>query len=125
MNPKNIFYAQSGGPTAVINNTACGVIEAAQQQACKIGKVLAGHNGIIGAIQEELIDTSLESSETIASLRCRPGAVFGSCRYKLKAPSEDPAVYQRLFEVFSAHNIGYFFIMVAGTLKILSIKLRK
>ena len=114
MTVKNIFYAQSGGPTAVINNSACGVIETAKQYPNQIGKVFAGHNGIIGAIKEELIDTFAETNDTIAALQHCPGAAFGSCLYNLKDPDQDPAVYQRLFEVFSAHNIGTFFYNGGG-----------
>jgi 6-phosphofructokinase 1 len=106
---KNAFYAQSGGVTAVINATACGLIQAARRHPDKIGKVLAGRDGIIGALTEDLIDTSLESDETIARLRHTPGGAFGSCRYKLKSLEEHKAQYERLIEVFKAHDIGYFF----------------
>ena len=109
----NIFYAQSGGVTAVINATACGVIESARKSK-KLGKVLAGKNGIIGALKEELIDTSLESKRDIAALRHTPGGAFGSCRYKLKSLSENKAEYQRLIDVFQAHDIGYFFYNGGG-----------
>lgn len=85
MSKKNVFYAQSGGVTAVINATACGLIETARQYKNRIGKVYAGCNGIIGALTEDLIDTSKESSKTIAGLRYTPGGAFGSCRYKLKS----------------------------------------
>jgi len=110
---QNIFYAQSGGVTAVINATACGVIESARKSK-KLGKVLAGKNGIIGALKEELIDTSLESKRDIAALRHTPGGAFGSCRYKLKSLSENKAEYQRLIDVFQAHDIGYFFYNGGG-----------
>lgn len=103
----NIFYAQSGGVTAVINASACGVIETARKHA-EFGKVYAGRNGIIGALREELIDTSVESAQTIAALRHTPAGAFGSCRYKLKSLDENRAEYERLIEVFKAHNIGYF-----------------
>ncbi len=109
----NIFYAQSGGVTAVINATACGVIESARRSK-KLGKVLAGKNGILGALKEELIDTSLESKRDIAALRHTPGGAFGSCRYKLKSLSENKAEYQRLIDVFKAHDIGYFFYNGGG-----------
>ena len=105
----NIFYAQSGGPTAVINASACGVIETARKHSDKIGKVYAGHNGIMGALNEELIDTSLETSEDIAALKHTPASAFGSCRYKLKDIHKDRAPYQRLIDVFKAHDIRYFF----------------
>lgn len=112
---KNIFYAQSGGPTAVINTSACGVIETARANEGQIGKVLVGKNGIIGALKEELIDTSKESKETIAALRYTPTAnVFGTCRYKLKSLDENKEQYERLIEVFAAHNIGYFFYNGGG-----------
>ncbi|GAB2181983.1 6-phosphofructokinase [Denitratisoma sp. agr-D3] len=109
MAAKNAFYAQSGGVTAVINATACAVIETARQHPDKIGKVLAGRNGIIGALTEDLIDTSLESAADIAALRHTPGGAFGSCRYKLKGMDQHKAQYERLIEVFKAHDIGYFF----------------
>lgn len=111
---KNIFYAQSGGPTAVINTSACGVIQAARQHADKIGKVLVGKNGIIGALMEELIDTSLESNEAIAALKYTPASAFGTCRYKLKSLEENKEQYERLIEVFAAHDIGYFFYNGGG-----------
>lgn len=109
MSKKNAFYAQSGGVTAVINASACGVIETARQHSDQIGTVLAGRNGIIGALREELIDTHLEPAANIAALRHTPGGAFGSCRYKLKSLEESRAEYARLIEVFKAHNIGYFF----------------
>lgn len=107
--PTNAFYAQSGGVTAVINTSACGVIETARRHPERIGKVFAGRNGIIGALTEDLIDTSLESDPDIARLRHTPGGAFGSCRYKLKGIDEHRAQYERLIEVFRAHDIGYFF----------------
>jgi 6-phosphofructokinase 1 len=110
---KNVFYAQSGGVTAVINATACGVIETARRSR-KIGKVLAGKNGIIGALREELIDTSKESAKAIAGLRNTPSGAFGSCRYKLKSLEENEAEYRRLIDVFQAHDIGYFFYNGGG-----------
>lgn len=113
MAKKNAFYAQSGGVTAVINASACGVIETARASK-KIGKVYAGHNGIIGALREELIDTSKESAKTISALRHTPSGAFGSCRYKLKSVEENRAEYERLIEVFKAHNIGYFFYNGGG-----------
>lgn len=108
---KNAIYAQSGGVTAVINASACGVIQTARQFPQHIGKVYAAKNGIIGALEEELIDTSLESDEAIAALLHTPSGAFGSCRYKLK---EDGAEFTRLIEVFKAHNIGYFFYNGGG-----------
>ncbi len=110
----NAFYAQSGGVTAVINASACGVIETARKHKDKIGKVYAGRNGIIGALTEDLIDTSKESAKAIASLRHTPSGAFGSCRFKLKSLEENKAEYERLIEVFAAHNIGYFFYNGGG-----------
>ncbi len=104
----NLFYAQSGGVTAVINATACGVIQAARERGEVIGKVFAGRNGILGALHEDLIDTSLESDAAIAALRHTPGGAFGSCRYKLKGLEESRAQYERLIEVFRAHDIRWF-----------------
>jgi len=111
---RNAFYAQSGGVTAVINATACGVIETARKHKNRIGKVYAGRNGIIGALIEDLIDTSRESPAAIKALRHTPGGAFGSCRYKLKGLEENRAQYERLIEVFKAHDIGYFFYNGGG-----------
>ena len=111
---KNAFYAQSGGVTAVINASACGVIETARKHKDKIGKVYAGRNGIIGALAEDLIDTSKESARAIAALRHTPSGAFGSCRYKLKSLEANKREYERLIEVFKAHNIGYFFYNGGG-----------
>lgn len=110
----NAFYAQSGGVTAVINASACGVIETARKHKDKIGKVYAGRNGIIGALTEDLIDTSKESAAAIAALRHTPSGAFGSCRYKLKSLEANQREYERLIEVFKAHNIGYFFYNGGG-----------
>lgn len=110
---KNILYAQSGGVTAVINATACGVIETARKTA-GLGKVYAGRNGILGALREELIDTSLEPPQAIAALRHTPSGAFGSCRYKLKSFKENEEEYRRLLAVFDAHDIGYFFYNGGG-----------
>ena len=110
---KNIFYAQSGGVTAVINATACGVIETARKSR-RIGKVLAGKNGILGALREELIDTSKQSAKDIAALRHTPSGAFGSCRFKLKSIDENKLEYQRLMDVFRAHDSGYFLYTGGG-----------
>ena len=110
----NAFYAQSGGVTAVINATAAGVIEAARRHPDAIAKVYAGRNGIIGALTEDLIDTSQESDAAIAALRHTPAGAFGSCRYKLKGLEESRAQYERLIDVFKAHDIGYFFYNGGG-----------
>lgn len=109
MSKQNAFYAQSGGVTAVINASACGVIEAARKHSDSIGTVYAGRNGILGALMEELIDTAALSDETVAALRHTPGGAFGSCRYKLKDVETHRTQYERLIEVFKAHDIGYFF----------------
>ncbi len=114
MSIKNAFYAQSGGVTAVINASACGVIETARKHSNRIGKVFAGKNGIIGALTEELIDTSLEDDAAIAALRHTPSGAFGSCRFKLKGLDENKREYERLIEVFKAHDIGYFFYNGGG-----------
>lgn len=109
MSAMNAFYAQSGGVTAVINASACGVIETARKHKNRIANVYAGRNGIIGALTEDMIDTNRESARTIAALRHTPGGAFGSARFKLKSLAENRAEYERLIEVFRAHNIGYFF----------------
>jgi 6-phosphofructokinase 1 len=109
MDNRNAFYAQSGGVTAVINASAAGVIETARAHRARIGRVFAGRNGIIGALTEDLIDTSKESARDIAALRHTPAGAFGSCRYKLKGIDESRAQYERLIDVFRAHDIGYFF----------------
>ena len=106
---KNAFYAQSGGVTSVINATASALILEAKKHKTKIGKVYAGKNGILGALREDLIDTSKESISAIKSLKERPGGIFGSCRLKLKDLNKNKKEYERLVEVFKAHNIGYFF----------------
>ena len=111
---RNAFYAQSGGVTAVINASAAGVIEAARRHSDRIGTVYAGRNGIIGALTEDLIDTSLESPAAIAALRHTPAGAFGSCRYKLKGFDTNRAEYERLIDVFKAHNVGYFFYNGGG-----------
>ena len=114
MNGKNAFYAQSGGVTAVINASAAGVIEVCRENKSKIGRLYAGLNGIVGALQEELIDTSFESDDAISQLLHTPGGAFGSCRYKLKKYEDDVTEYERLIKVFRAHNIGYFFYNGGG-----------
>lgn len=111
---RNAFYAQSGGVTAVINASACGVLETARQHTDRIGALYAGRNGIIGALTEDLIDTSQESPAAVAALRHTPSGAFGSCRYKLKGVAENRAEYERLIEVFRAHDIGYFFYNGGG-----------
>ena len=114
MDIRNAFYAQSGGVTAVINATACGVIETARAHPDRIGTVFAGRNGILGALREDLVDTGRESDAAIAALRATPGGAFGSCRYKLADLAHDDREYRRLLEVFRAHDIGYFFYNGGG-----------
>jgi ATP-dependent phosphofructokinase / diphosphate-dependent phosphofructokinase len=114
MTSKNAFYAQSGGVTSVINASACGVIQTCREHADRIGTVYAGRNGIIGALSEELIDTSQESDADIAALMNTPSGAFGSCRFKLKSLEENRREYERLIEVFKAHDIGYFFYNGGG-----------
>lgn len=111
MTVKHAIYAQSGGVTSVINASACGVIQTAKQYPQHIGKVFAAKSGIIGALHDELIDTSLEDDQTIAQLLHTPSGAFGSCRHKLKNDGDE---YHRLIEVFKAHNIGYFFYNGGG-----------
>ena len=107
--PSNALYAQSGGVTSVINASACGVIETVRKNADRIPHLYCGRDGIVGILTEDLIDTGFETKEDIAGLRYTPGGAFGSCRYKLKSPSDSLAQYERLLAVFRAHNIGYFF----------------
>src|ERR1700721_428237 len=107
--PKNALYAQSGGVSAVINASACGVIEAARRHPRHIGKVFAGRDGIGGALTENLIDVSREKPATIRALKYTPAGAFGSARFKLKSLQQNRAEYERLIEVFRAHDIGYFF----------------
>jgi 6-phosphofructokinase len=106
---KNAFYAQSGGVTAVINASACGLIETARRYPGKIGRVYAGRHGIIGALTEDMIDTTAESRAAISALRHTPGGAFGSARYKLAGIDKSRAQYERLIDIFRAHDIGYFF----------------
>ena len=111
---RNVLYAQSGGVTAVINASACGVIETARKHEGTFGKIFAGENGILGVLNERLIDTSVESAEVISGLRQTPAGAFGSCRFKMGTPTQKPDLYQRLLEVFKSHNIGYFFYNGGG-----------
>jgi len=114
MTAYNAFYAQSGGVTPVINASAAGVIQTAAKFPDKINKVYAGQDGIIGALTEDLIDTSLESPEDIEALKMTPSGAFGSCRYKLKSIDDFKAQYERLINVFKAHDIRYFFYNGGG-----------
>src|SRR5215216_7415778 len=111
MMSKNVIYAQSGGVTAVINATAAAVIQTAKQYPDYFGTVYAAKNGIIGALNNELIDTSLESSDDIAALIHTPSGAFGSCRYKLNNNDQE---YEKLLAVFKRHDIGYFFYNGGG-----------
>lgn len=104
----NLFYAQSGGMTAVINATAAGVMQAAHDARAEIGRVYAGCNGILGALREELVDLSAETAATRRALRQTPGGAFGSSRYALGTPDSQPANYARLIDVFRAHDIRWF-----------------
>jgi 6-phosphofructokinase 1 len=106
---RNALYAQSGGVTSVINASAAGVIDACRKHRSRIGKLYAGRDGIVGALTEDLIDIGRESPATIRALRHTPAGAFGSARYKLKDLERDRAKYERLIEVFRAHDIGYFF----------------
>jgi 6-phosphofructokinase 1 len=114
MSARNAFYAQSGGVTSVINVSGQAVIETCRKYPKKIGKVYAGRNGIIGALTEDLIDTSKESVANIKALGHTPAGAFGSCRYKLKSLEQNRREYERLIEVFKAHDIGYFFYNGGG-----------
>ncbi len=111
---KNVFYAQSGGVTAVINASACGVIETARKHREIFGKIYAGRNGVLGALTEDMVDTGAETASAIAALKHTPGGAFGSARYKLKGLDQNRAEYERLIEVFKAHDIGYFFYNGGG-----------
>src|SRR6185437_2124246 len=112
--PRNALYAQSGGVTAVINASACGVIEATKRMRGRIGALYAARDGILGALTEEFIDLSAESPATVRGLRHTPGGAFGSARFKLKSLEDNRAEYERLIEVFRAHDIGYFFYNGGG-----------
>lgn len=114
MPPPNALYAQSGGVTAVINTTARGLIEAARRHPARIGRLYAGRDGILGVLEERLIDTGRLSARELALLGERPGGVFGSCRYKLRGPEEQPELYARFLDVCAAHRIGYFFYNGGG-----------
>ena len=105
----NALYAQSGGPTAVINATAQGVIEAVRRARPAVGKLYAARNGILGALHEQLLDTDAASAEDVAALGQRPGSAFGTARYKLARFEDDEREYHRLIDVFRAHDIGFVF----------------
>ena len=124
MKARNAIYAQSGGVTSVINTTACAVIETARKSK-KINKLYAGKDGIIGILNEDLINTSLESDKEIKKLMHTPGGAFGSCRHKLKDENDSAREYKRLIEVFKAHDIGYFFYNGGGDSQDTSNKIAK
>tara|TARA_Y100001936_G_scaffold61678_1_gene60678 strand:+ start:870 stop:1427 length:558 start_codon:yes stop_codon:yes gene_type:complete len=115
---KNIFYAQSGGVTPVINATASGIYDNYKKNKKSFGKLLIGKNGIAGAINEELIDLNKESKKEISKLIHTPGGAFGSCRIKLSDYKNNKNEYEKILNVFKKHNIGYFSIMVEETRKI-------
>src|SRR3569833_791536 len=106
---RHAFYAQSGGVSAVINASAAGVIDTARKYPRQIGKLYVGRHGIIGALTEDLIDVYKESPAVLKGLRYTPAGAFGSARFKLKGMEQDRTEYERLIEVFRAHDIGYFF----------------
>lgn len=112
--PRNVIYAQSGGVTAVINASACGLIETVQAHPEHFGRIFAARGGILGALCEDLVDVGAESPEDIRALRHTPGGAFGSCRFDLPDPETHPRHYERLVEVFKAHDIGYFFYNGGG-----------
>lgn len=100
-----LLYAQSGGVTAVINATASAVIQAARARRVR---VLAARNGILGALREELVDTAVLATAQVRALAHTPGGAFGSCRLKLQSLEQDRAKYERLLEVFAAHDVRWF-----------------
>jgi len=106
---KNLLYAQSGGVTPVINASAAALIETARAHRSDLGRVYAARDGILGVLQERLVDTRQLKKRDLEHLTQTPGGVFGSCRYKLKSLEESAREYQRLIDVFKAHDIGYFF----------------
>ncbi|HPR06780.1 MAG TPA: 6-phosphofructokinase [Denitromonas sp.] len=108
MAPRTLLYAQSGGVTAVINATAAGVITEARKHSAQIGRVLGARQGVLGVLGEDLLDTAGLSVPDLAALAGQPGGAFGSCRFDLDAPDDNPAQFERLFEVFAAHEVGYF-----------------
>src|SRR5262245_29379682 len=101
----NAVVAQSGGPTAVVNASACGVIEEALRQGHAIRSVYGANNGILGIMNEDLFDAGAEPPQNLQALRHTPSAAIGSCRYRLGDPQADAAPYQRILDVFQAHNI--------------------
>src|SRR6516225_1383575 len=107
----NLLVAQSGGPTSVINSSLAGVIQEAGRHDF-IEEIYGGANGILGILDEDLIDRNDENTKVIAGLRYTPAAALGTCRYKVdfkKKPEKAAQDMNRLFEVFQAHNIRYFF----------------
>lgn len=108
MAPRSVLYAQSGGVTAVINATAAAVIAEARRHPAQVGRVLAARHGILGVLAEDLVDTASLDKADLAALATLPGGAFGACRFDLDAPEDNPAQFDRLFEVFAAHDVGYF-----------------
>src|SRR5437016_11552777 len=107
----NLLVAQSGVPTSVINSSLAGVIQEAGRHEC-IEEIYGAANGILGILNEDLIDINDERAKTIEGLRYTPAAALGTCRYKIdfkKKPDQATKDMERLFEVFQAHNIRYFF----------------
>ena len=114
MTKKNLIYVQSGGVTSVINASACGVIETARCNTDKIDNIYAASYGIGGLLEEKIYDLTNEDGGNVASFAHTPGGIFGSCRHRMKDPAIDNSEYQRLYEIFKAHNIGYFFYNGGG-----------
>ena len=100
----NVLVGQSGGPTAVINASIEGVVSEALNHGC-IEEIYGTLNGVLGILNEDLVDLASESQQTIRGLRHTPGAALGTCRYKLKKQAD----FERVLEVFKAQNIRYFF----------------
>ena len=105
----NALYAQAGGVTAVINASAAGVIEACREQSHRIGTLFAAEGGLPGLLHEALLDTGAESAATVTALKHTPGGAFGSARFRLGEPAEDPATWARIAAVLREHHIGYLF----------------
>jgi 6-phosphofructokinase 1 len=112
--PVNMLYAQSGGVTSVINATAWALIDEARRKRGSVGDVYVGSDGIVGVLEENLIDVKRIPESVLARLPYTPAGAFGSCRFKLGTPEKNPGQYERLFAVFVAHQIGYFFYNGGG-----------
>src|SRR5262249_56421412 len=107
----NAVVAQSGGPTAISNASACGIIQEALQHGAAVRELYGANNGLLGLVQEDLFDLRAESADTVEQLRCTPSSLIGSCRYPLGDEVADRAKYQRLLDVFRAHDVRYFFFI--------------